>query len=59
MKIKEFTNKSSKELTTLVGEKRHALRDFRFAVAGSKTKNVKEGRALRKDIARALTILNK
>jgi ribosomal protein L29 len=59
MKAKEFTNKTDKELTTIVSEKRHALRDFRFAVAGSKTKNVKEGHALRKDIARALTILNK
>ena len=59
MKVKEFTNKSDKELATMLADKRHALRDFRFAVAGSKTKNVKEGRTLRKDIARALTVLNK
>jgi len=34
---------------------RESLRAFRFASAGSRTKNVREGRELRKNIARLLT----
>ena len=40
-------------------EKRTALRTFRFGGAGSRTRNVREGRTLRKDIARLLTELRK
>ena len=57
--MKNITNKTSKELGTLLTEKRLALRAFRFAVSGSNTRNVKEGHALKKDIARILTIQNK
>ena len=56
---KEFIKKTTKELEVLLSEKRLALRAFRFAVSGSNIRNVKEGIALRKDIARILTILNK
>jgi ribosomal protein L29 len=38
-----------------VMEKREALRAFRFGEAGTRTRNVREGRTLRKDIARLLT----
>ncbi|MEK7609783.1 MAG: 50S ribosomal protein L29 [Patescibacteria group bacterium] len=58
MKIKEISNKTPADLTKLISEKREALRVFRFGSAGAKTKNVKEGRAIRKDIARMLTVLN-
>ncbi len=58
MKIKELKNKSGKELGTLLTEKRNALRTFRFSVSGSNTRNVREGRAIRKDIAKILTLLN-
>jgi ribosomal protein L29 len=58
MKIKEIKTKTSQDLTKLLTEKREALRVFRFGTSGSKTKNVKEGRELRKDIARILTVLN-
>ncbi len=58
-KIKEFTKKSTKELQTLLSEKRLALRSFRFAVSGSNTRNVKEGDGLKKDIARIMTLLNR
>jgi ribosomal protein L29 len=58
MKIKEIKTKTSQDLTKLLTEKREALRVFRFGTSGSKTKNVKEGRELRRDIARILTILN-
>lgn len=50
---------SNKELITTLKAKREALRTFRFSVAGGKVKNVKEGRALRRDIARTLTALAK
>ena len=49
---------SKEELTALVSTKREELRTLRFAVAGSKNRNVKQGRTLRKVIARALTELN-
>ena len=58
MKIKELKNKSLKELDSLLSEKSLALRAFRFAVAGSNVRNVKEGKALKKDIARIKTLLN-
>lgn len=56
--MKDFKNKTEKELKALLGEKRVALRNFRFSVAGSKVKNVKEGYVIRKDIARILTAIN-
>lgn len=53
----EFQNKTLVDLTDLLREKRKALSDFRFAIAGSKTRNVKEGRGLRREIARIETEL--
>jgi len=58
MKIKELKNKSLKELQTLLVGKREALWAFRFAVSGSNMRNVKEGSALKKDVARILSLLN-
>jgi len=58
MKIGEFKNKEKNELRKLLKDKKEALRNFRFGIAGSKTRNVKEGNALKKDIARIMTILN-
>lgn len=40
-----------------IAEKREALRVFRFGGAGSRTRNVREGRNLRHEIARMLTEL--
>ena len=57
--IKDLKSKSDKELEKLILEKRRALRLFYFGVAGSKAKNVKEGNAIRKDIARILTEISK
>ena len=56
--MKEFINKSEKELKTLLAQKREALRTFRFAGSGSNMRNVKEGKNLRKEIAQMLTVLN-
>ncbi|MFZ2521916.1 MAG: 50S ribosomal protein L29 [Minisyncoccia bacterium] len=57
--IKDLIKKTEKELRILLTEKRLALRNFRFSIAGSNVRNVKEGLVLKKDIARILTILNK
>jgi ribosomal protein L29 len=56
--MKELLNKTEKELKTMLTEKRVSLREFRFGVAGAKNRNVKNGKLLRKDIARILTIQN-
>jgi ribosomal protein L29 len=56
--MNEFNNKSEGELKKTLVEKRKALHDFRFAFAGGKVKNVKEGKAARKDIARVLTAIS-
>jgi ribosomal protein L29 len=58
MKMKEITTKTVADLNKLLSEKREALRIFRFGAAGAKTKNVKEGQAIRKEIARIMTALN-
>lgn len=57
--MKELIKKTPKELHTLLKEKQTALRAFRFGVAGSNARNVKEGSVLKKDIARIMTLLNK
>ncbi len=46
------------DLAKLLAEKREALQKFRFGLSGSKVKNVKEGRMIRKEIARTLTQMN-
>ncbi|MHB1316612.1 MAG: 50S ribosomal protein L29 [Minisyncoccota bacterium] len=56
--MKDFKNKTEKELKVMLADKRVALRNFRFSVAGSKVKNVKEGYVVRKDIARILTAIS-
>ena len=55
---KETKNRTDQELRKLLGEKEEALRVFRFALAGSRTRNVKEGLALRKERARLATEMN-
>lgn len=52
-----LTNHSVEDLNRLVTEKREELRALRFSVAGSKNRNVKLGRTLRRDVARAMTEL--
>ena len=59
MKKKEsYKETSEKDIARLLGEKREALRNFRFSTAGSKARNVKEGQAVRREIARLLTEKN-
>jgi len=56
--IKELRNKSEKDLQKLLLTEREKLRNLKFDLAAGKVKNVKESRAIKKEIARILTILN-
>ena len=58
MKKLDLKTKTAADMQKMLADKREALRVFRFGAAGAKTKNVKEGRAIRKDIARILTAMN-
>jgi len=53
----DVKTQSTEKLLALVKEKREALRVFRFGGAGSRTRNVREGRTLRRDVAQILTEL--
>ncbi len=57
MDMQALRKKKTEEIRKLVAEKREALRKFRFSAAGAQVRNTKEGRALRRDIARMLTLL--
>ena len=46
---------STENLLRTVAEKREALRAFRFGGAGSRVRNVREGRNVRREIAQILT----
>jgi ribosomal protein L29 len=50
-------SKTKDELQKELHEKHEALKNFRFGITGSKVRNVREGRNLRKDIARIETAL--
>ncbi len=51
----DLSKYTAENLTKELVEKREALRVFRFGEAGSRSRNVREGRTLRKDTARLLT----
>ena len=55
--MSELSKKDIEELRKLVADKREALRVFRFGGAGSRTRNVREGRNVRREIAQILTEL--
>ena len=55
----DLTTYSNEDLHKLAAAKREELRALRFSVAGSKNRNVKLAATLRKQIARALTQLNR
>jgi ribosomal protein L29 len=54
----DITTQSDKDLEKAVLEKRGALREARFGSAGSKVKNVRIQRNIKRNIARILTELN-
>ena len=51
----DVKTQSTERLLVAVKEKREALRVFRFGGAGSRTRNVREGRNLRREVAQILT----
>ncbi len=53
----DLKDMKNEDLQKLIADKREALRTFRFGGAGSRTRNVREGRTLRKEIAQILTEL--
>jgi len=57
METSELRQKSKEELVKLVREEREKLRNLRFDLASGKVKNVREIRKIKKDIARALTLI--
>lgn len=59
MKKTSYIGKSVIDLKKALMDKREASRGFRFGTAGSKTRNVKEGRAIKKEIARIMTEITK
>lgn len=58
IKAKELRQKEKNELGALLEKKRSELFNFKFKLTKGKTKNVKEGKNIRKEIARILTILS-
>jgi len=56
--MSDLQKTKEQDLTKALYDKRVALKNFRFSVAGSKVRNVKEGRELKRDIARILTELH-
>lgn len=57
MKISEIRKKTKEELKKLREEKEERLRILRFDLSAGKLKNVREIRAIKKEIARILTLL--
>lgn len=55
--MSEIKEKSNIDLIKLLNEKRESVRKFRFGISGSKMRNVKEARNIRKEIAQILTEL--
>jgi ribosomal protein L29 len=55
--MSDFSKQDTAELRKLVADKRETLRVFRFGGAGSRTRNVREGRNVRREIAQILTEL--
>ena len=58
MDFKELKKKKESDLHKILAESRDKLRDLRFKDANKQLKNVREIRAVRETIARALTLLN-
>ncbi|PIR83859.1 hypothetical protein COU18_02145 [Candidatus Kaiserbacteria bacterium CG10_big_fil_rev_8_21_14_0_10_51_14] len=53
----DFSKQNVEELKKLIADKRESLRVFRFGGAGSRTRDVRSGRNVRKEIAQILTEL--
>lgn len=58
MKKREWRTKTQKELVELLGQFTERIADLRFGKSTSRPKNVREMRELRKNKARAFTLLH-
>ena len=58
MKKIDFKNKNKVELIKEIEERKLSLRGIRFSLSGSKAKNVKSQKTLKKEIARANTAIS-
>jgi len=54
----DISKMSTAELQKDIADKREALRVIRFGAEGSRSRNVRESRTIRRDIARLLTEVN-
>ena len=54
----DYKNATPEELHKFTNDKREELRALRFSTAGSKNRNVKQAKTLRREIAQALTESN-
>ena len=54
----DISKMSIAELQKDIADKREALRVIRFGAEGSRSRNVRESRTIRRDIARLLTEVN-
>ena len=59
MKKTSYKDKSKQDLVKALGERREDFRKLKFGNTGSKTRNVKEGASIKRDIARIMTELNR
>lgn len=57
--MNELSRKNDIELRKMLFEKRRLWHEFRFGAAGSRVRNTREGRHLRRDTARILTEMRK
>jgi ribosomal protein L29 len=55
--MSDFSKQEVAELQKTLADKRESLRVFRFEGAGSRSRNVRGGRMLRREIAQLLTEL--
>lgn len=58
MNMKDLITKTHTELGHELRDTREALRVFRFEISGSKIKNIKTGKNLKKKIAQIMTVMN-
>lgn len=58
MDLKELKKLSDNELHSRLAELRQKVREFRFSIANSQLKNLREIRQSKKEIAQVLTTIN-
>jgi ribosomal protein L29 len=56
--MKDLKEKNVQDIAKLLLEHEESLKNFRFGISGSSVRNVREGRGLRKSIARLKTELS-